>query len=75
LKYVPAWFPGASFKRKAREWYKLTRKMVEIPYADAKRRIVRMIPLPLSRVISDLYNHCLWLTLCRKLGTLPLRFY
>ncbi|KAJ2922481.1 hypothetical protein H1R20_g14609, partial [Candolleomyces eurysporus] len=39
LKYVPAWFPGASFKRKAREWYKLTRKMVEIPYADAKKRI------------------------------------
>ncbi|KAJ2919996.1 hypothetical protein MD484_g420, partial [Candolleomyces efflorescens] len=47
LKYVPAWFPGASFKRKAREWYKLTRKMVEIPYEDAKRRIVRIIPLSL----------------------------
>ncbi|KAJ2922489.1 hypothetical protein H1R20_g14607, partial [Candolleomyces eurysporus] len=39
LKYVPAWFPGASFKRKAREWYKLTRMMLEVPYADAKRRI------------------------------------
>ncbi|KAJ2930258.1 hypothetical protein H1R20_g6806, partial [Candolleomyces eurysporus] len=39
LKYVPAWFPGASFKRKAREWYKLTRMMVEVPYADAKKRI------------------------------------
>lgn len=40
LKYVPAWFPGASFKREAREWYKMTRAMVEIPYADAKKRIV-----------------------------------
>ncbi|KAJ2926328.1 hypothetical protein H1R20_g10780, partial [Candolleomyces eurysporus] len=39
LKYVPAWFPGASFKRKAREWYKMTRAMVEVPYADAKKRI------------------------------------
>ncbi|KAJ2922480.1 hypothetical protein H1R20_g14608, partial [Candolleomyces eurysporus] len=39
LKYVPAWFPGASFQRKAREWYKMTRKMVEVPYADAKGRI------------------------------------
>ncbi|RXW25050.1 hypothetical protein EST38_g777 [Candolleomyces aberdarensis] len=39
LKYVPAWFPGASFKRKAREWYNMTMAMVEVPYADAKRRI------------------------------------
>ncbi|RXW22004.1 hypothetical protein EST38_g3849 [Candolleomyces aberdarensis] len=39
LKYVPAWFPGASFKQKAQEWYKMTRAMVEVPYADAKRRL------------------------------------
>ncbi|RXW22022.1 hypothetical protein EST38_g3854 [Candolleomyces aberdarensis] len=43
MKYIPAWFPGASFKRKAREWYKMTRAMVEVPYADAKRRIVGII--------------------------------
>ncbi|KAJ7625700.1 cytochrome P450 [Roridomyces roridus] len=24
LKYIPTWFPGAGFKRKAREWRKLT---------------------------------------------------
>ncbi|KAJ2919994.1 hypothetical protein MD484_g422, partial [Candolleomyces efflorescens] len=39
LKHVPAWFPGASFMQKAREWYKLTRMMVEVPYADAKKRL------------------------------------
>ena len=43
LKHVPAWFPGASFKQKAREWYKLTRMMVEVPYADAKKRLVRIL--------------------------------
>lgn len=40
LKYVPAWFPGASFQRKAREWRKLARKMIEMPYAQAKKDIV-----------------------------------
>jgi hypothetical protein len=54
LKYVPAWFPGASFKRKAREWYKLTRMMVEVPYADAKRRLVRTICL--SHLLAT-YDH------------------
>ncbi|KLO13198.1 cytochrome P450 [Schizopora paradoxa] len=32
LKYIPAWFPGASFQRKAEEWKKSTRKMIDIPY-------------------------------------------
>ncbi|KAJ2928447.1 hypothetical protein H1R20_g8644, partial [Candolleomyces eurysporus] len=39
LKYVPAWFPGASFQRKAREWRKLARNMIEMPYAEAKKDI------------------------------------
>jgi len=41
LKYVPAWFPGASFKRKAKEWRKWTEAMVEVPFGAAKRNIVR----------------------------------
>lgn len=40
LKYVPAWFPGASFQRKARRWRALARTMLEMPYAEAKRLIV-----------------------------------
>ncbi|KAK0199540.1 cytochrome P450 [Desarmillaria ectypa] len=39
LKYVPEWFPGAGFQRKAREWKVLARRMVDIPYAEAMRRI------------------------------------
>lgn len=52
LKYVPAWLPGASFKRKAREWYKLTRNMVEIPYADAKKRIVCNLYFPFCTMFN-----------------------
>ncbi|KAJ6559613.1 cytochrome P450 [Mycena capillaripes] len=39
LKYVPAWFPGADFKRIAREGRFLSQAVREIPFAEAKRRM------------------------------------
>ncbi|KAJ7241641.1 cytochrome P450 [Mycena rebaudengoi] len=39
LKYVPSWFPGATFKRRSKQWRNLTLKLLEIPYIDAKRCI------------------------------------
>ncbi|SJL11893.1 uncharacterized protein ARMOST_15307 [Armillaria ostoyae] len=39
LKYVPAWFPGAGFQRKASEWKVLARRMVDMPYEKAIRLI------------------------------------
>ncbi|KAJ7771576.1 cytochrome P450 [Mycena metata] len=39
LKYVPAWVPGAGFQRKAEEWRRLARGMLEKPYAEAKAKI------------------------------------
>ncbi|KAJ3537685.1 hypothetical protein NMY22_g5493 [Coprinellus aureogranulatus] len=39
LKYVPSWFPGAGFKRKALEWRKSMKTMVEMPFYDAERDI------------------------------------
>lgn len=40
LKYVPDWVPFSGFKRKAKEWRALTRRMLEEPFAAAKRQIV-----------------------------------
>jgi hypothetical protein len=40
LKHVPAWFPGASFQRKARVWRKLTEDTLELPYAEVKKEVV-----------------------------------
>ena len=40
LKYIPAWFPGAGFRRKARKWSAEVRQMVERPYAVAKKKFV-----------------------------------
>ncbi|KAJ7252453.1 cytochrome P450 [Mycena rebaudengoi] len=39
LKYVPAWFIGAGFKRHARESKKLIDKMVQLPFQAAKRMV------------------------------------
>jgi hypothetical protein len=41
LKYIPEWFPGADFKRKAKGRKKLARAMIEVPFAAAKKNIVR----------------------------------
>jgi hypothetical protein len=40
LKYVPEWMPGAGFKKKAKEWSKLTLKMLNLTYDASKERIV-----------------------------------
>ncbi|KIM73495.1 hypothetical protein PILCRDRAFT_802518 [Piloderma croceum F 1598] len=39
LKYVPSWMPGASFKRKAREWRRLSREMLENQFKLVKQRM------------------------------------
>ena len=51
LKYLPPWLPGASFRRKAAEWRKLSRGTVEIPFADVKRKLVVSFPSPTSNGI------------------------
>ncbi|KAJ8518596.1 hypothetical protein ONZ45_g4351 [Pleurotus djamor] len=39
LKYVPAWFPGAGFQEKARQWGLLAKRVREEPYQAAKQLI------------------------------------
>ncbi|KAJ7252463.1 cytochrome P450 [Mycena rebaudengoi] len=51
LKYVPAWFIGAGFKRHARETKKLTVKMVQLPFQAAKRLVMEQL-LP-QKAIQD----------------------
>ncbi|KAF4622580.1 hypothetical protein D9613_009398 [Agrocybe pediades] len=59
LKYVPEWLPGASFKRKAREWKDLGRRVVEEPYEAAKRLIAsgdhshNFVAFSLDRIQSE----------------------
>ncbi|KAJ7835693.1 cytochrome P450 [Mycena leptocephala] len=37
--HIPRWFPGAGFKRVAEEWSKLSRGMLELPFAETKRQM------------------------------------
>jgi hypothetical protein len=41
LKHVPKWVPGAGFQRKAEEWKKISQYMLELPFRDSKKNIVR----------------------------------
>ena len=40
LVYVPSWFPGAGFKRKAAHWRKLSENMVEKPFRYVQEQLV-----------------------------------
>lgn len=39
MKYVPSWFPGAGFKRLAREWRANLETVADKPYDFVKRRL------------------------------------
>ncbi|KAF5309415.1 hypothetical protein D9619_012388 [Psilocybe cf. subviscida] len=39
MKYVPSWFPGAGFKKKAAYWKKVNQKVVELPFDHVAQQI------------------------------------
>ncbi|KAG6894845.1 hypothetical protein C0993_010597, partial [Termitomyces sp. T159_Od127] len=41
LKYVPAWMPGADFKRKAGMWRDFTTQVLEKPFAAVQQSLAR----------------------------------
>ena len=40
LSYVPGWFPGASFQKKAADWRKLGETTVETPFCYVQEQLV-----------------------------------
>ncbi|KAJ3864662.1 cytochrome P450 [Lentinula novae-zelandiae] len=54
LKYVPEWFPGASFKRKAREWSKMRVEITEPTFNFVKQKIVWNCPISVMDHKHDL---------------------
>lgn len=39
LRHLPEWLPGMSFQRTAREWNRVARAAIDIPYAFVEKRI------------------------------------
>ncbi|PYH88101.1 cytochrome P450 [Aspergillus ellipticus CBS 707.79] len=58
LKYIPAWFPGASFKRTGLAWRKNLLAVVEKPYemVRAQMRVGTHIPSYLSSLLEEKKN-------------------
>lgn len=44
VKYLPPWFPGASFKRQAIEWEQAVSDTYDLPWKDVKTALVRILP-------------------------------
>ena len=42
VKYVPEWFPGATFKSQARVWKKALDDAMDVPWDSMKRTMVRL---------------------------------
>jgi hypothetical protein len=40
LKYVPSWFPGAGFQKKAARWRESNNTMAEKPFSHVKEQLV-----------------------------------
>ncbi|KAF8880679.1 cytochrome P450 [Infundibulicybe gibba] len=55
LKYVPAWMPGAGFKRKAAHWRSLIHKMADKPW-DAVQENIRRGGAPASLAATMIDN-------------------
>ena len=54
LKYVPSWMPGASFKRKAREWRHLSSEMLESQFNIVKQKMVSHARICIIRHSKDI---------------------
>ena len=42
LKYVPSWFPGAGFQKKAAYWKKVINTMAEKPFRHVQEQLVQV---------------------------------
>jgi hypothetical protein len=43
LKYVPSWFPGAGFQKKAAHWRELIHIMVDKPFCHVQEQLVLQV--------------------------------
>lgn len=54
VKYVPAWLPGATFKRQAIEWRKRVREMLNQPFKSVQERMVSIVTVSKDMITSSL---------------------
>ncbi|GJE99707.1 cytochrome P450 [Phanerochaete sordida] len=68
LKYVPEWFPGANFKREAREWRRSIMYALHAPYEVVKTRMEKnpetapdcVARFLMEEVVNPAKDHAYW---------------
>ena len=51
LKYVPSWFPGAGFQKKAARWREATNMMAENPFRHVQEQLVQFFFLRAHKLL------------------------
>ncbi|KAG9096951.1 hypothetical protein FS749_007401 [Ceratobasidium sp. UAMH 11750] len=56
MKYIPSWFPGASWKRKAHKWRAEKDRMINDPFEWTKSQITEGVASPsiLKNLLTEL---------------------
>jgi len=49
MKYIPAWFPGAGWKKKAKYWREIGKYFVHAPWTTVEEQLVGKITLFLGQ--------------------------
>jgi hypothetical protein len=52
LAYVPSWFPGAGFQKKAAHWRKLNETLVEKPFHYVQEQLVGLFFFTNDKLVS-----------------------
>jgi hypothetical protein len=55
VRYVPQWFPGGGFKKKARAWGKSWEDCATIPFKEVSKAFVSPLSLDLIRALHPLH--------------------
>jgi len=55
--HMPNWFPGARFKRSAREWYRVVDSAIQAPYDKVKGELVSSSGLPPRSLFRSQFAH------------------
>ena len=53
LKYVPRWFPGASFQNKAAHWGEAVNAMADKPFRHVQEQLVQVYLLELMSFLDQ----------------------
>jgi hypothetical protein len=71
LKYVPSWFPGAGFQKKAAHWREVNATLAEKPFRYVEEQLVRRFFLKVHELCGSCNNSAEEWQSCAMPGSNP----